>query len=139
MVATGSVLSESLNRAHALLFEDITKLERAPQTSSELATCLDATRKHVAEHFRLEEQDGYMATVKKREPSLTRIIEQLADEHRQLTRSLDDLVRDAKSAKTLDEGLRQRVHNWADTIRQHEARENDVVQRVFNSDIGAED
>src|SRR5262249_7353893 len=81
-------IAESLTRAHAALLEDLRKLAEAtrPPTSEELAELrarLGATRAHLAEHFRFEEQNGYMDVVRKREPRLERTIQQLAGEHRQ--------------------------------------------------------
>jgi hypothetical protein len=35
--------------------------------------------------------------------------------------------------------LRQEVRAWIERVRQHEARENDLVQEAFNRDIGTED
>jgi len=135
---------KALTRAHEALLEDLRKLEDAIRPSSgeglaELTARLGATRSHITEHFRFEEQDGYMDTVRKREPRLERTIQQLADEHRQLAQSIDRLIEQAKAATSLDDTFRDQVRVWAENVRQHEAHENDLVQGAFNLDIGAED
>ena len=86
-----------------------------------------------------EEQNGYMDAMRKREPRLERTIEQLAAEHGQLKQSLDALVREAGAATSLSGTLQNEIREWVERVRQHEIRENDLVQDAFNLDIGAED
>jgi hypothetical protein len=100
---------------------------------------LDATHRHIMEHFRFEEQNGYMDTVRKREPRLERSIEHLAEEHWQLAQSLNALIEQARSATSCDQAFRDQVRTWVEQVRQHEVRENELVQDAFNLDIGAED
>jgi hypothetical protein len=94
---------------------------------------------HLTEHFRFEEQNGYMDVVREREPRLERTIQQLAEEHGQLTRSLDALIKEAGKATSLGDALREAILSWIECVRQHEARENDLVQDAFDLDIGVED
>jgi hemerythrin-like domain-containing protein len=141
---TQNSVAEALSRAHAALLQDLRTLEEAVRPSSgeglpELRARLGATHTHIAEHFRFEEQNGYMDAVRKREPRLERTVQQLAEEHRQLTQSLDALIGEARTAANLDDSFRERVVAWVEEVRQHEIRENDLVQDVFNLDIGAED
>jgi hypothetical protein len=136
------LVAEALSRAHAALLDDLRKLEEAassPEGLPALRARLDATQAHLAEHFRFEEQNGYMDAVRKREPRLERAVEQLADEHRQLARSLGALIENARSASGLDAALGEEVRGWVGLVRQHETREIDLIQDAFNLDIGAED
>ena len=80
-----------------------------------------------------------MDVVRKREPRLERNIQQLADEHCQLAGTLDSLVRKSGASTKLGDTLRQEVRAWIERVRQHEAREHDLVQDAFNLDIGTED
>jgi hypothetical protein len=135
---------EGLRQAHTSLLEDLRKLEEAAQSSTrpegaELTARLVATRAHIAEHFRYEEQNGYMDGVRKREPRLERTIQQLGDEHKELARSLDALIEQSRATTGPDAGQRAKVRIWVEQVRQHERRENEVVQVAFNQDIGAED
>jgi hypothetical protein len=144
MKRTETSVAEALGRAHAALLEDLRKLEAAARLASgkglaELRTSLGMTRTHITEHFRFEEKNGYMATVRKREPRFERTVQQLADEHRWLAQTLDGLIEQAGSARTLDDALREKVRNWVERVRQHESSENDLVQDAFNLDVGAED
>jgi len=144
MKSTGTTVAEELSRAHKALLEDLRKLEEAasPTAGEGLAGLrgrLDATRTHIGEHFRFEEENGYLDVVSKREPRLDRAIQQLIEEHRQLAQSLDRILGEAKAAMGLEDALREEVQGWVKRVRQHEAREDNLIQDAFNLDIGAED
>jgi DNA-binding transcriptional ArsR family regulator len=137
-------IAEALSRAHAALLEDLRKLEEAASPGSrdglaEIRARLGATQAHIAEHFRFEEENGYLDALKKREPRLERTIRQLAEEHRQLAQSLAALVGEARAATSLGDKFREKTREWIERVRQHEHHENDLVQNAFNLDIGAED
>jgi hypothetical protein len=137
-------VAEALARAHVAMLNDLRKLEKVASREgeeglAELRACLGATYTHVTEHFRFEEQNGYMDVVRKREPRLERAILQVGEEHRRLTQSLEGLVADARVGIRLDPVFRERVWAWIEWIRQHEARENELVGEAFNLDLGAED
>ena len=144
MERTETFVAEALSQAHAALMADLRELEQAVRPSlgeslPELRARLSAVQAHISEHFRFEEQDGYMHTVRKREPRLERAIQQLADEHRQLTQFLDALIGKATASTSLDERFREEIRGWVERVRRHEMRENDLVQGAFNLDISAED
>jgi hypothetical protein len=143
MERTENAFARALHRAHVRLLEDLRALEAAARPSGEglpeLRARLGATRTHIADHFRFEEQDGYLEAVRKREPRLERAVRQLAEEHARLARALDDLITEAGAAATLSDALRDQVRGWVGQVRQHEDRENALVQEAFNLDIGAED
>ena len=134
--------ARSLRQAHASLLEDLRKLEDAAQASGakpeDLRACLLATQAHVTEHFRFEEQDGYFAAVRKRAPHAHRTIQELAEDHRRLAGALQGLIQES-TAPIVAEPLRKRIAEWVLWVRDHEARENKLVQEVFNRDFEAED
>jgi hypothetical protein len=137
-------VAEAVGLAHAALLEDLCKTEEACRASSgvtaaEVRARLNATRTHLADHFRYEEQDGYMDAVRKREPHLERTVQELGDEHPRLLHLLDALLADATGATRLDDRFRENIRAWIDGVRQHEVRETRLVQGVFNSDFDAED
>lgn len=62
-------LAESFIQTHGALLGHLQKLDEAsrarPRVSlTELQTQLDVVWRHLREHFRFEEQDGYMAAVR---------------------------------------------------------------------------
>ncbi len=144
MGTTENSVAEALGRAHTALLADLRELAQAARPSSgeglaDLRARLVATQTHVTEHFRFEEQNGYMDAVREREPRLERAVRQLAEEHRQLAQSLEVLIGQAGAATSLGDSLREEVQEWVERARRHELRENDLVQDAFNLDIGAED
>jgi chromosome segregation ATPase len=144
MKSTDIFFAETLSRAHEALLNDLRQAEEVLRPASgeeltELRARLRATHAHLTDHFRFEEANGYMETVRKREPRLERTIQQLAEEHHQLAKSLDALIKEAETASNLGDKLRGEVRGWIERVRRHEARETDLVQNAFGLDIGAED
>ena len=144
MGQTENSIAGALKQAHVALLADLRKLEQAVspfpgKDVTELHSQLVATLAHITEHFRFEEQNGYMDTAKTREPRLDRTIRQLAEEHGDLRHSLEAIIRQASDASSLGDPLRDEIQEWIRRVRQHERRENDLVQDAFNLDIGPED
>jgi hypothetical protein len=139
-----ATVAKTMKQAHVALLKDLSKLEVAARPGSAaglagLRERLGTTLTDVTAHFRLEEQGGYLDAVRKREPRLEHVAQQLSEEHGRLTQSLQALVREAQEAAGLTAGLGEKVREWIAQIRHHEARENEVVQDAFNTDLGAED
>jgi hypothetical protein len=137
-------LTDALATAHAALLEDLQRLDEAARQPllggrGELLRQLDRTRAHVVEHFCYEEQQGYMDVVRRREARHERLINQLYEEHRHLAKTLTALRAEAETAALPADALREKILAWVKHLRQHEARENDLVQNVFNLDVAAED
>jgi hemerythrin len=144
MPKTKNSITDALGSAHVALLADLRKLGRAVLSSSkaslaELRAKLAETRAHITEHFRFEEQDGYMAEVRKCAPRLDRTIRQLAEEHRQLSETLDAIITEATAATGLGNRLREEIRTWIKHVRQHESREDELMQDAFNVDIGTKD
>jgi hypothetical protein len=143
MAATETPLTEKLIQAHAALSDDLRKLKellRSPCVAiADVRKRLAKTRTHVEDHFDFEERNGYLDSVRKREVRLAHSIDRLAHEHASLLDTLDALVAATEAASSLDGGLRDEILKWIGELRQHEVRENELVQDAFNFDIGAED
>ncbi len=135
---------EALRQAHITLLKDLAGLEEAAGSSlgtdsAEMRSRLERTRTHITEHFRFEEQNGYMDAVLHRAPNLARTVENLRDEHRQLAQGLEGLIERTMKGRYLEEAFRDQVRSWLEGVRRHEARENTLVQDAFNVDFGAQD
>jgi hypothetical protein len=144
MKNSSATVAKTMKQAHAALLKDLGKLEAAARPGSAaglagLREQLGATLTDVTAHFRFEEQGGYLDGVRKREPRLEHVAQQLAEEHGRLTQSLQALVREAQEATALTDGLGEKVREWVARLRHHEAHENEVVQDAFNTDLGADD
>jgi iron-sulfur cluster repair protein YtfE (RIC family) len=135
--------AEALRRVHEALHEDLQALEDAARASggqppTELARRLIALRERLATHIVFEEQGGYMKAVRESEPRLEPIVQKLEDDHKRVMQSLCDLIGKAERAAA-DGKLSESVIAWIGDLREHEARENEVFEEAFNSDLGAED
>ena len=138
-----ATFGDALLRGHRALLRDLQALQKATQPRregqpAELAACLDRTRGDLAEHFRFEEENGYLGAVLQLHPHLARVVGRLAEEHGELLRSLDALRAEARSAGAGDVP-REKVIRWIQRVRLHERRENILVQDAFCLDLSAED
>jgi hypothetical protein len=138
-------LADLLSQAHVALRRDLAELEasaaspRRQGAAAELSARLERTRRHLAEHFRFEEQNGYLDELLKHKPHLARRVQDLLEDHRRLLHALDDLITSATQANELDDALGRQAREWVAQVRRHESRENLLVEDAFNLDIGAED
>jgi hypothetical protein len=130
--------AEALHQAHTDLLEDLRELEQAARPDSgtspaELGAHLGEMRKHLLDHFRFEEQDGYMAPVLKEEPRFEPEVRELLAEHHQLAQSLDTLLIEVRTAPRVQDAQREKLAAWLKSVRLHEGRENNLVQEAYYS------
>ena len=100
-------------------------------------------RAHMIKHMALEENEGYMASVIERRPTLTPEVDRLRHEHTEFLRIMDGIHR-AVSELTPEDRLLirdccRRIDNLVHYIEHHEDDENLLVTFVFTHDIGTED
>jgi hypothetical protein len=132
-------LADDMHRVHAALRHDLERLPQVLAVPTEARRFLGELRDHLIQHFRCEEEGGYMATVLQRRPQSERAVRQLLAEHGPLLEGLDALLKEASTAEQIDDGFRARVGTWAALLRRHEAEENVLVEDAFNQDIGQDD
>jgi hypothetical protein len=130
--------AEALNQAHNDLLGDLKDLDDAVRSESrsspaELGTRLGKLRTHLLDHFRFEEEDGYMAPVLKEEPRFASEVQELLDEHGQMARALEALIQEVRAARDLGEPLREGIRGWIKQVRHHEAHENRLVYETYYS------
>ena len=133
-----------LVEAHRELLTHLRQLERVAETlpdgdEGELVARLEATRARLDDHFRFEEGNGYMQAVLDRAPQLDRKVERLREEHGELRRGLAELTRKAEAAQVSSQRFREGLKEWVGHLRDHEKRENLLVEDVFNYEVSAED
>jgi hypothetical protein len=104
-----------------------------------LLQVLLAMRPQLDEHFRFEEEDGYLREVLARAPNWERAAEHLREEHGRLLHSLDTLLEEARRDGAASDALGERVLAWAQAVRRHESEENRLYQDAFNVELSAED
>jgi hemerythrin len=144
MEPSKKTFAEALQQTHTDLLGDLWQLEESVCRGSgegqpELSTRLAKVQTHLTDHFRFEEQDGYMAPLLKEEPRFGPVVQELLDEHRQLVQALNALLQEVSAAPGLRDDFREKVRAWVKYVRQHESRENSLVQEVYYSSDAAGD
>jgi hypothetical protein len=130
--------ADALHDAHTSLLRDLQELEKAvgPTSSegpAELGSRLGKVRTHLADHFRFEEEGGYMAPVLKEAPRFRAEIQELLAEHSQMAQALDAILQEVGREPAVADVSRQKIHVWVSKVRHHETRENDLVQEAYYS------
>lgn len=141
MSQTTIVLGERLRQAHADLLADLQTLasETRELGLSPLRTSLLKARQDLINHFRLEEENGYLDEVLKKDPRLEQTLAKLEREHGKLLQELDDILAQLEYPQPDPEPLQRQVRLWIHNVRGHEIRENDLIQDAFVHDLGAGD
>ena len=130
--------ADALHDAHTALLRDLQELEKAVASTSsagsaELGSRLGKVRTHLADHFRFEEEGGYMAAVLKEEPRFSAQTQELLAEHSQMAQALDAIIAEVGREPTVQDVSRQKIRAWVGKVRHHETRENDLVQEAYYS------
>lgn len=141
MKAEKKSIADALLQAHKVLMKDVQGLEKLLDDgpAADLHKTLTALRTHTLQHFRFEEKDGYLDAVSERMPHKDKAVAELLEEHRVMADELDGLVEAARSARTVDAALVDRLRAWIRSLRNHETKENLLVEDAFNRDVGNKD
>lgn len=100
-------------------------------------------RAHLIKHMALEESEGYLIAVTERRPTLSREVERLEHEHRELEKIMES-IHHAFSELAADDRLLvrdccSRIEKLLAYIERHEDDENLLVTQAFARDIGTND
>ncbi len=102
---------------------------------NEVREAFDTFRTHMTKHQGLEETDGYMLPVVKRQPALSIEIERLAHEHGEIQKIMDLIREELNELSPKDPLLIRdschRIHDLLLYIEHHEKDENLLVTSTF--------
>lgn len=104
----------------------------------QLAEKVAALRNDLAHHFAEEEDGGCLEEAISRQPSLSADVTKLEDEHRALLAMLDEFLvnlRRAESGGTPEFDLATAFHSIAQSLRAHEASENQIMATAFGIEL----
>jgi len=94
-------------------------------------------------HFELEEDGGYLSQVLEARPTLSDRIGLLESEHRQIQMLIENLHPALAACRSDDRLLVHdcciRIQVLLNCIRDHEAKENELVSQTHSTDLGAAD
>ena len=97
---------------------------------------------HLKEHFRLEEEGGFLAPVLEVLPTASSSVDALMGEHRLLLEQVNTLLHriDASTRENqLDASLVLQIQQFAEMLKKHERSEDSLIQKVYAEDIGTDD
>lgn len=108
---------------------------------SGLRVAFDRLHVHVERCIAMKTKNGYLETILRERPALTRQVEAVKREHGQILR-LGEEIRASLQAIKSDENLLvveacARVQRYMSIVTQHEQKENMIVLFAFNQDMGA--
>lgn len=144
MARTQTNNRDEIRHAHRILLGDLCKLEAAAHEPladglEKLRAQLPLTRAHLIEHFRFEEEHGYAELIREQQPHLQHTVQERLDEHPRLLKGLEELLDELQLARCLSGSFPRKVLAWVHEVREHESRENLLLQDAFNSDLGETD
>jgi len=89
-------VGDAFRQAYTDLLADLRDREEVVVATAQdrlvqLRARLETTSRHILEHFRFEEQGGYMDAARKQEPRLKRTVQALGEEHCHLEQALEAL------------------------------------------------
>jgi iron-sulfur cluster repair protein YtfE (RIC family) len=110
--------------------------------TSVLVKHIKELRDQLATHFALEETYGYFACPLNVPPELSQRVERVRAEHDEIRIELTDILNQALQLNPVSAaGGRQtivlnRLRHLLERLDAHERRENELIQRAFNDDVG---
>ena len=144
MKSSATRTASNLDPCHESLLEDLKNLQEtfdsvATLTSLAAGVRLAVMRSRLADHFGFDEQTVWMELLRKREPRFDHVATCLLREHCELTQSLDILIGEAEATQSVDEAFREQVRHWIARVRDHEFREDQLLEESANEDLGTGD
>jgi len=108
----------------------------------EMADYVQRIRDLLAQHFADEEEGGYLAGVLEAAPRFTPQAEELVEQHPQMLSRLDDFIARLRVREPPFKSWQEAHNEFEDileTLRAHDAAENEIAQAAFEDDLGAGD
>ncbi len=133
----GKVLAE-----HQALQSLLGEIERASADTSaaadEVKPRLDTLRAQLAAHFEGEESGGLFDQITEEAPEQAHECQKLCDQHTELLERIDEL-RGAEAEVRTQPAWGQAVRAILEDLAEHEATENELLSRVLDGSMEAQD
>jgi hypothetical protein len=144
--STNPAFAQDLQAQHHelrdFLHEGTQLLANTGWTVDDLFSLLAVLRRHLQEHFEHEERGGYFREAIVARPQLAPRANTLLEQHGSFMAMIDELMAlvgtDMVSAASRRE-IESRWQRFSSEFCQHEAGEVDLLQFVFNEDLGSVD
>lgn len=132
----------ALHELGQVLKEHIAAIPTVPsaQWLDGLRAAFDRLHAHIQRCVEMKVKDGYLETILKDRPTLTKQVESIKSEHGQLLRMAEAIRNELAQARPEDRLLVAdacaRVQRYIAVVGQHEQREAMIVMFAYNQDIG---
>jgi len=107
-----------------------------------LRAAFDRLYAHVKKTITIKEQDGYLESILKERPTLTKQVEAIKAENGQLLKMAEGICNDLADVTTAQRLLVAdacaRIQRYMAVVGQHEQRENMIVLFAFNQELGSD-
>ncbi len=141
----GEELAQEIRKEHEALIALMRRLQAeviAPRHSwTLLAEDLRVFLKHLRRHFELEEEGGFMEDILWRWPQAASQVDALRAEHTRLLQEAERLIH--RSDQVMNgppaRAWAEACHRLLSAIREHERKENRLIQELFYIDVGGGD
>lgn len=127
------------HRALNTLLDEIEQAAANAATAAEtLPPRLHTLHERLADHFETEEEGGLFEQILELAPEQAHECEKLCSEHQGLLKRVDELRRADADART-DPGWGASVRSVLAELSRHESRENELLSRVLDGSMEAQD
>lgn len=109
---------------------------RSDPARSDIIGRLARLQSELAEHFAAEEHVGFLPRALARAPRLARRARGIVSQHDLLRIQLAKVVTMLERASTDWQGLRERFAEFTEALRDHELRENELINEALMDDLG---
>ena len=129
-------LRSLLAQVHHLLAEQV-------ESKAVVAEKIQLLFKHVAAHFEEEEEEanGFFDQLVERAPQIADRVEQLRSEHGKMLVEMGRLSHLVSESAASDwwTRLQTEIHDFSKSLMHHENSENELLQKVYDDDLGTGD
>jgi hemerythrin-like domain-containing protein len=109
---------------------------------STVAFVSKSLRRHLERLMNLEETDGYMDVVLETKPNLSKVVDQLRQEHDRFRHAAKRFVRRLEQMSSTDQDAFDRtcdeLADFLQRLDRHSRREAELIQDTFEQEVGGE-
>ena len=130
---------DAIHREHESLRGLLGRIEAASQLA-DVVPLVAELRAELEEHFATEERpEGLHAAIQDRDPRYERALHVILDEHQEFLATADDVLTRARQCLEAKEIILRDVLRLANRLRDHEARETELLADSYYTDLGRND
>ncbi|NNE44911.1 MAG: hypothetical protein HKN12_11950, partial [Gemmatimonadetes bacterium] len=103
---------------------------------AQVMALLPSLRSHLVEHFETEEGPEGLAAITRRQPQYLGRLDEIFAEHRDFLACVDRITERVHSCLKERKAVLEEVHTLTHDLHEHEAKENELLLDMINTDFG---